>query len=56
MSATLDYNSLKIEATGSETLVPNNNLAKLMYYLSCVFAVIQYNEDNKFLIIIIITI
>ena len=48
MSATLDYNSLKIEATGSETLVPNNNLAKLMYYLSCVFAVIQYNEDNKF--------
>ena len=48
MSATLDYNSLKIEATGSETLVPNNDLAKLMYYLSCVFAVIQYNEDNKF--------
>ena len=48
MSATLGINSLKIEPTGYETFTPSNNLAKLMYYLSCVFAVIQYNEDSKF--------
>ena len=48
MSATLGLNSLKIEEFGSETFIPSNDIAKLMYYLSCVFAVIQYNEDSKF--------
>ena len=48
MSATLDYNSLKVEAIGRSCYVPNNDYAKLMYYLSCVFTVIQYDENSKF--------
>ncbi len=48
MSATLDYNSLKVESFGKTAYVSSNDYAKLMYYLSCVFTVIQYNEDSKF--------
>ena len=47
MSATLGINKLSVERTGVEVQVPNNNLARLMYYLSCIFNVIQYNENNK---------
>ena len=47
MSATLGINKLKIEPVGSTVTVPNNNTAKLMYYLSCVLKVIQYNQDSK---------
>ena len=46
MSATLGINHLSVERTGIKVEVPNNNLARLMYYLSCIFTVIQYN-DNK---------
>ena len=47
MSATLGINKLKIEPVGSTVTVPNNNIAKLMYYLSCVLKVIQYNQNSK---------
>lgn len=47
MSATLGINKLKIEPIGSTVTVPNNNTAKLMYYLSCVLKVIQYNQNSK---------
>ena len=47
MSVSLDYNSLKVEAIGRSVTVPTNDYAKLMYYLSCVFTVIQYEENNK---------
>ena len=47
MSATVTINNLKIERTGVTTHVPNNDLAKLMYYLSCVFITIQYDNYNK---------
>ena len=47
MSATLGINRLKIESTGKTVNVPTDNYAKLMYYLNCVFTVIQYNNDTK---------
>ena len=47
MSKTLGLNRLKIEFTGNIVTVPNDNIAKLMYYLSCVASVIQYNLDYK---------
>ena len=47
MSATLGINHLSVKKTGVKVEVPNNNLARLMYYLSCIFTVIQYNENNN---------
>ena len=47
MSATIGMNRLKVEPYGSFVTVPNNDIAKLMYYLSCVSSVIQY-DDNTF--------
>ena len=36
-----------VEAIGGRTSVPNNDVAKLMYYLSCVDTVINYNGIDK---------
>lgn len=47
MSATLGINKFSVERIGVQVEVPNTNLARLMYYLSCIFTVIQYNESNK---------
>ena len=47
MSINLDFNSLNVEKIGRTVNVPNNDLARLMYYLNCVASVIQYEEDNK---------
>ena len=47
MSATLGVNKLKIEAYGTKTTVPDNNIAKLMYYLDCVLIVIEYDRNSK---------
>ena len=46
MSATFGMNRLNVEAFGKETTVPNNNLAKLMYYLHCISTVIEYDDYN----------
>ena len=46
MNATLGTNKLKIENFGESTTVPNNDFAKLMYYLDCVSTVIQYNDNT----------
>ena len=48
MSATLGLNSLKIKFTGKVVNVPENIIAKLMYYLSCISTEIQNNETNIF--------
>ena len=41
------YNDLQVKRIGEKTTVPNNDVARLMYYLSCVDTVINYNEiDN----------
>ena len=47
MSATLGLNSLKIEFTGKTITVPQNNIARLMYYLSVVMDVIQYKAESR---------
>ena len=48
MSLTMGYQSLGVKLTGSTTTVPDNDLAKLMYYLDCVFAVIRYDNADRF--------
>ena len=40
-------NRMGIEAIGERTSVPNNDLARLMYYLSCIDTVIQYDEIDR---------
>ena len=44
MSATFGMNKLTFEDFGERTTVPNNNIAKLMYYLDCVLTVIEYDR------------
>ena len=46
MSAIFGMNQLKVEAFGQNTTVPNNDLAKLMYYLHCISAVIECDDYN----------
>ena len=41
------YNDVHVEPTGQNVIVPNNDVARLMYYLSCVDYVINYNGINK---------
>ena len=49
MSVTLGCNSLKVEDDTVKVNVPDNDLAKLMYYLNCVSSVINYNQvTNKY--------
>ena len=45
-SATLGMNKLKVEPYGNLTTVPNNIIAKLMYYLSCISSVIEYDDNT----------
>ena len=47
MSMNLKYQSLDIKQIGRKATVPESNLAKLMYYLSCVFSVIQYEQSSR---------
>ena len=47
MALTLGYKSLKVEDNTVEVQVPENDTAKLMYYLSCVSTVIMYDKANK---------
>ena len=47
MSLTLGYKSLKVEDNTVEVHIPDNDTAKLMYYLSCVSTVIMYDKANK---------
>ena len=46
MSSTLAMNNTTIETFGHLVNVPNNNIAKLMYYLDCVSTVIEYNDNT----------
>ena len=36
--------NIKVKAFGSTTTVPNNAIARLMYYLDCVYVVIDYED------------
>ena len=44
MSATLGMKNITVRAFGTSTTVPNNAIAKLMYYLDCVACVIDYED------------
>ena len=48
MSLEFKSQNLNIKAIGSKVTVPDNNLAKLMYYLHCVFSVIQLEGNDQY--------
>ena len=48
MSATFKYQSLDIKSIGKSVTIPNNDIARLMYYLSCVDTVIRHDDTDKF--------
>ena len=41
------FNNVKVRTFGERTSVPDDDVAKLMYYLSCVDTVINYNEIDR---------
>ena len=47
MSVNLNYQSLDVKPIGRTVTVPDNNLARLMYYLDCVFTVIQFDQNSR---------
>ena len=47
MSVSLGYQSLNVKPIGQTVTVPDNSLARLMYYLDCVFTVIQYDQSSR---------
>ena len=47
MSLNMDYQSLEVKGIGRTVTVPDNRLAKLMYYLACVFKVIKYDQNSR---------
>ena len=48
MQATLGYNSTQVERTTTKTFIPENDIAKLMYYLDCVANVLQYDINSRY--------
>ena len=48
MQATLGYNKTQVERTTTKAVVPQNDIAKLMYYLNCVATVLQYDINYRF--------
>ena len=48
MSLDLKFQSLVVKPIGTTVTIPENRLAKLMYYLDCVLTVIEYTEDTKY--------
>lgn len=46
MTTSLGLNRVQINFYGEKVIVPDDNIAKLMYYLSCVATVIEYNDPN----------
>ena len=50
MSIELEYKKLEVEKVVDEIIgkIPENKLAKLMYYLECVFTVIESDTEKKY--------
>jgi hypothetical protein len=44
--AFLFANQYSLRPTSSRATVPDNDLARLMYYLNCVFSAIEYNDQD----------
>ena len=47
MSGDLAINRIGIKAIGKDVIIPEDDIAKLMYYLSCVCTVVNENTDSK---------
>lgn len=47
MAFALGFNDVEIKKTGSKTEVPNNNKAKLMYYLNCMCSALDLSETSR---------
>jgi hypothetical protein len=45
MAVVLQRNEVGIEATGQVTTVPNNDVARLMYYLKCICDAVECDDD-----------
>lgn len=45
MSASYKKGGIKVKSIGKTVTIPKNDIARLMYYLSCVDTVINYGED-----------
>ena len=48
MSASLAFKTIKFEDTSRTVTVPDNDLARLMYYLECVSSLLNYSEIQKY--------
>jgi hypothetical protein len=48
MQANVGYNRLRIKDTSTRALAPNNDIARLMYYLKCVFTVLKCNKYSEY--------
>ena len=48
MQANVGYNRLRIKDTSTKVFVPNNDIARLMYYLECVFTVLKCNKYSEY--------
>ncbi len=48
MQANINYGKLRIKENTIKIKVPDNNFAKLMYYLQCVFTVIKCNGFSRY--------
>ena len=44
--AVLQRKQVNFRQTGKETSVPNNDVARLMYYFHCVCSAIEYNDSD----------
>ncbi|CAF4462478.1 unnamed protein product, partial [Rotaria magnacalcarata] len=44
--AYVQRNRIGFHDTSVPANVPNNDVARLMYYLNCVYTVIEYNDNN----------
>ena len=48
MSSSINYQKLDVNQTRSFASIADNDLSKLMYYLACVFAVVQYEGAERY--------
>ena len=48
MEANLNYDRFKFKDTSKNITVPNNDVAKLMYYLDCVSSVLNYKGFSEY--------
>ena len=48
MAALLQRQQIQIEKTSTSTTIPNNPVAKLMYYFNCVCSCIDDDDDSSF--------